>query len=53
VVGREDARANVYPKKPRPENKIDAAIAVIMGIARCMTAPGPSVYEKRGLLTLQ
>jgi phage terminase large subunit-like protein len=52
VVGREDARSNVYPKKARPENKIDAAIAVIMAMARCMTAPGPSVYETRGLIVL-
>lgn len=52
VVGREDARSNVYPKKARPENKIDAAIATIMGVARCMTAPGPSVYESRGLIVL-
>ena len=53
VVGREDARSNVYPKKSRPENKIDAAIAVIMGIARCMTAPGPSVYRERGLISIE
>ena len=52
VVGHEDARGNIYPKKPRPENKIDAAVAVIMALARSMTAPGPSVYESRGLLVL-
>lgn len=52
VVGHYDARSNVYPRKPRPENKIDAATALIMAIARCMTEPGPSVYTKRGFLTL-
>lgn len=52
VVGHYDARSNVYPRKPRPENKIDAATALIMAIARCMTEPGPSVYTQRGLLTL-
>jgi phage terminase large subunit-like protein len=52
VVGHYDARANVYPRKPRPENKIDGATALIMAIARCMTEPGPSVYTTRGLLTL-
>jgi phage terminase large subunit-like protein len=50
VVGRYDARSNVYPRKARPEQKIDAAIALIMGIARCMVAkPRRSIYETRGL----
>jgi phage terminase large subunit-like protein len=50
VVGRYDARANVYPRKARPEQKIDAAVALIMAIARCMAAkPRVSVYETRGL----
>lgn len=52
VVGHFDARDNVYPRKPRPENKIDAATATIMAIARCMTEDGPSVYESRGLVVL-
>jgi phage terminase large subunit-like protein len=51
VVGHYDARANVYPRRPRPENKIDAAVSLIIGIARCMTDDGPSVYETRGLLS--
>ncbi|HEY2164627.1 MAG TPA: terminase TerL endonuclease subunit, partial [Gemmatimonadaceae bacterium] len=50
VVGHYDARGNVYPRKQRPENKIDAAVALIMAIARCMTASPQSVYETRGLL---
>lgn len=52
TVGHYDARGNVYPRKARPENKIDAATALIMAIARCMTDEGPSVYATRGLLTL-
>ena len=36
VVGRYDARANVFPKKERPENKIDAAVALIMGVGRVL-----------------
>jgi phage terminase large subunit-like protein len=52
VVGHYDARANVYPRRPRPENKIDCAIATIMGIARCMTDEGPSVYTTRGFLSV-
>jgi phage terminase large subunit-like protein len=51
VVGHYDPRGNVYPRKARPENKIDAAIALIMGIARCMTSTDESsVYETRGFL---
>ena len=38
VVGRYDVRANVYPRRGRPEQKIDAAVALIMGIARAMAA---------------
>jgi phage terminase large subunit-like protein len=50
VVGHYDARGNVYPRKARPEQKIDAAVALIMAIARCMAAqPKRSVYETRGL----
>ena len=52
VVGHYDARGNVYPRKTRPESKIDAATALIMALARCLTEPGPSVYERRGVLTL-
>jgi phage terminase large subunit-like protein len=52
VVGHYDARGNVYPRKGRPESKIDAATSLIMAIARCLTEPGPSVYERRGVLTL-
>jgi phage terminase large subunit-like protein len=52
VVGHYDARGNVFPRKARPENKIDAAVASIMAIARCATEPGPSVYETRGVLSL-
>lgn len=36
VVAREDAKDNVYPRKERAENKIDAAVALIMAIGRQM-----------------
>ncbi len=50
VVGHYDARGNVYPRKARPENKIDAAVATIMAIARAMShVDATSVYESRGL----
>lgn len=53
VVAHYDARSNIYPKKARPENKIDAATALIMATARAMThVDTTSVYESRGLLVL-
>ena len=53
VIGHYDARANVYPRKARPENKIDAAVALIMAIARSAShVDSSSVYETRGLLVL-
>jgi phage terminase large subunit-like protein len=53
VVGHTDARDNVYPKKARPENKIDAAVALIMAIARALDqTDATSVYERRGLTVL-
>ena len=30
--------SNVYPRKARPEQSFDAAVALIMGIACCMAA---------------
>jgi hypothetical protein len=41
VVGRYDARANVYPRNERPEQKIDA-ITTVVGIARCLAARRPA-----------
>lgn len=53
VVGRYDARSNVYPKKSRPEQKIDAAIATIMGVARSLASAEESPYaDGRGLFIL-
>jgi phage terminase large subunit-like protein len=44
------SRSNVYPRKARPEQKIDATVALIMAIARGMAEKPPvSVYESRGL----
>jgi phage terminase large subunit-like protein len=38
VVGHYDARGNVYPRKARPEQKIDAAVALIMALGSAMAA---------------
>ena len=42
VVAHLDAKDNIYPRKERPENKIDGIVALIMGISRAIT-PGTSV----------
>lgn len=51
VVGHFDNKDNVYPKKERPENKIDPAIAAIMAFGIAMDAVQPSPYEERGVLS--
>ena len=42
VVAHLDAKDNIYPRKERPENKIDGIIALIMGLSRAIT-PGTAV----------
>lgn len=50
VVCHYDAKENVYPRKERPENKIDGVVALITALGRWMAQPAParSVYEERG-----
>jgi len=46
-----DAKDNIYPRKERPENKIDGVIALLSALNRYMN-PGEdetSIYDKRGL----
>lgn len=50
VVAKEDAKDNVYPRKERPENKIDAAVALIMAMGRQLAKEPVSIYETRGVL---
>lgn len=42
VVAHLDAKDNIYPRKERPENKIDGIVALIMAISRAIL-PGESV----------
>jgi hypothetical protein len=35
--GKADRRGNLYPAKQRPEQKIDAAVALMMAVGRAMT----------------
>jgi len=52
VVGTQDRRGNFYPTKSKPEQKIDLAVAAMMGIAGAMDedGDGESIYETRGVL---
>lgn len=54
VVCRTDQKDNVYPVKERAENKIDGAIALIMGLGRATTGEGSSesIYEEREIIIL-
>ena len=38
VVCHRDANDNLFPRKERPENKIDPAVALLMALSRAMTA---------------
>lgn len=53
VVCHIDAKENIYPRKERPENKIDGAVALIMALGRLLVSEDTaSVYENRGLLVI-
>lgn len=41
VTAQEDRNANVFPRKERPENKIDPAVALILAMNRAMHAEVP------------
>lgn len=40
VTGKPDAKDNIYPRKERPENKIDGPVALMMAIGRAMSGEG-------------
>jgi len=47
VVAKEDAKDNVYPRKERPENKIDGFVALVMAFAVSMSIVGDGTEEKK------
>lgn len=53
VTVKPDAKDNIFPRKERPENKIDGPVALFMAMKLAMAGPGPSVYETRELLTVE
>lgn len=52
VVGHYDPRQNVFPRRPREDMKIDAAVALIVAMAMAQPAEHTSVYETRGILVV-
>ncbi len=52
VTARADGKDQVFPRKEKPEMKIDGPVSLIMAMARAMSGgdSGQSVYESRGLL---
>ena len=44
VVAKADAKDNVYPRKERPENKIDGPVAHMMAMARWMVGDAPTSF---------
>lgn len=51
VVCHYDAKDNVFPRKERPENKIDGVVALIMALSRALNTPDePEPYSaERGV----
>ncbi len=56
VAIKEDPAGNIKPDKSRSSEKIDGAVTGIMALGRAIFAEeedsGPSVYEKRGIVTI-
>lgn len=48
VVCHTDAKDNIYPRKERPENKIDGVVALIMALGRELSATDESSYLSKG-----
>lgn len=43
VTAKVDAKDNIYPRKEKPQMKIDGAVALIMGMARGMVVEQPGI----------
>lgn len=53
VVCHYDAKDNIYPRKERPEDKIDGVIALLSAMNRYMQPDEEtSIYNKRGLMVI-
>ena len=45
VVGKPDRRGNLHPAKQRPEQKIDAAVALMMALGRAQAAQAEGAFD--------
>jgi phage terminase large subunit-like protein len=53
VVAHLDNKENIYPRKERPEQKIDGVVALIMALSRAMVFQSDaSIYATRGIIRL-
>lgn len=54
VVCHRDQKDNIYPRKEKPDRKIDGVIAVLMALSRAMAGEGGdgSIYDRRDLLVV-
>jgi phage terminase large subunit-like protein len=54
VVCKEDPNGNIFPRKERDENKIDAAVALIIAFSLVLMGEGDrgSVYDERGITVI-
>lgn len=51
IVCHYDQKDNIYPRKERPENKIDGVVALIMALNRALTVEEQiSIYDTRGIV---
>jgi len=53
VTVKPDAKDNIFPRKERPDNKIDGPVSLFMLMKLVMTGPKPSIYESRGMVEVE
>jgi phage terminase large subunit-like protein len=52
VVCHRDAKDNIYPRKERPENKIDGVVALLMALNRLLLDTGGDGFIEQGFVAL-
>jgi phage terminase large subunit-like protein len=48
VAVREDAKGNIYPRKPSATKRIDGAVAAIIALSRLIVMPEKRPVKRRG-----
>lgn len=49
VTTKLDAKDNIFPRKERPDNKIDGPVTLFMAMKLYMASPKGSMYDRQGL----